>query len=358
MCVHVPSITCATLLTCAHAYTQVIWKRFYKTDSSMDAGTLYQLRNLINRRNVISSPENDVNSCEEFLMIVIKAHVVAAAMEVMGMTDLNDQPNESIIPPGVTGSAVIESVAEVIISDYVDLDVTLDTPKQKSKRKATDKDIDRVQEYAKDVLSMGLLYLQFQESISDGAGKRVFIVWKFLLLIFRATGHTNYALEAFTLLCQYYYLFPPRQAEQLLTARFVNSSGGAGNNIPADLHMEHLNRVLKDCVKHLGANKTPRAIVRASKALQPLASVIKNFDSIHCVREEKGFHTRASEKKDLSMLVSQLTSSQVFANEPGRKHRSFPTFKCNVIHSVNQSKLNKWMHQKFSTLLSSSPLNR
>ena len=130
MCVHVPSITCATLLTCAHAYTQVIWKRFYKTDSSMDAGTLYQLRNLINRRNVISSPENDVNSCEEFLMIVVKAHVVAAAMEVMGMTDLNDQPNECIIPPGVTGSAVIESVAEVIISDYVDLDVTLDTPKQ------------------------------------------------------------------------------------------------------------------------------------------------------------------------------------------------------------------------------------
>ena len=103
-------------------------------------------------------------------------------------------------------------------------------------------------------------------------------------------------------MCQYYYLFPPRQAEQLLTARFINSRGGAGNNIPADLHMEHLNRVLKDCVMHLGSNKTPQAIVRESKVLQPLSCVIKNFDSIHNVSEEKGFHTRASQKKDLCML--------------------------------------------------------
>ena len=82
----------------------------------MDAGTLYQLRNLINRQNVISSPEKDVNSCEVFLTLIVKAHVVTAAMEVLGMSDLNDQPNECILPPGVTGSsqaAVIESVAEV-----------------------------------------------------------------------------------------------------------------------------------------------------------------------------------------------------------------------------------------------------
>ena len=58
--------------------------------------------------------------------------MVVAAMEVLGMSDLDDEPNHDIIPPGVTGSsyaAVIESVAEVIISDFVDLDVTLETPR-------------------------------------------------------------------------------------------------------------------------------------------------------------------------------------------------------------------------------------
>ena len=47
----------------------------------------------------------------------------------------------------------------------------------------------------------------------------------------------------------------------------MNSQGGPGQNISADLHMEHLNRLLKDAMTHLGANKTPQAIVRASKAL-------------------------------------------------------------------------------------------
>ena len=39
----------------AHSQTfllQVIWKRLYNTQSCTDFGTLYQLRNLINRRNV------------------------------------------------------------------------------------------------------------------------------------------------------------------------------------------------------------------------------------------------------------------------------------------------------------------
>ena len=125
-------------------------------------------------------------------------------------------------------------MAQVIISD-----LTHTPTERKSKAKAKTKCTDHVQEYAKDVLSMGLLYLEFQDAIREGDGQRVLVVWNFLFPIFRATGHTNYTLEAFTLLVQYYYLFPPRYAEQLLTARFVNSKGGAGNNIPADLHMEH-----------------------------------------------------------------------------------------------------------------------
>ena len=207
-------------------------------------------------------------------------------------------------------------------------------------------------------LSMGLLYLEFQDAIREGDGQRVLVVWKFLFLIFRATGHTNYTLEAFTLLVQYYYLFPPRYAEQLLTARFVNTKGGAGNNIPADMHMEHLNHTLKDCIRHMGSNKSPRAILRASKALLPLSSAIQNFDTVHSICEEKEFHTCRSEDQDLSKVISQLTTSQVFANKPIRAHYAFPIFKCNIMYSVNQKKLNAWMHLNFSKLMNSSHRNR
>lgn len=67
----------------------------------------------------------------------------------------------------------------------------------------------------------------------------------------------NYAIEAFTLLSQYHFLYSKRQAQQLLWGRFVNTHGLPARNIPCDLYMEHLNRVCKDAVNGLHANKTP-----------------------------------------------------------------------------------------------------
>ena len=36
----------------------------------------------------------------------------------------------------------------------------------------------------------------------------------------------------------------------------MNTRGGAGKNVPPDLHNEHLNRKLKDVVSGVGANVT------------------------------------------------------------------------------------------------------
>ena len=66
-------------------------------------------------------------------------------------------------------------------------------------------------------------------------------------------------------------------AELMLWGRFINNEGGQGCNIPADLHMEHLNCLIKDAVGHLGANKTPQAIMRASKALGALKGILVQF---------------------------------------------------------------------------------
>ena len=85
--------------------------------------------------------------------------------------------------------------------------------------------------------------------------------------LLRPSGHTKYTIEAFTLLSQYYYLFPPQLAQQLKWSHFVNTTGQKGHSIAAGLHVEHLNRMCKDAVHQLGANKTPKAIVRVGKAI-------------------------------------------------------------------------------------------
>ena len=66
----------------------------YGRHSGRDGGTLLQLRNLLNRSSVPNDPKKDVNTAEDFLQVVSIGHVVAAAMEVFGMTSKEDQPND------------------------------------------------------------------------------------------------------------------------------------------------------------------------------------------------------------------------------------------------------------------------
>ena len=132
--------------------------------------------------------------------------------------------------------------------------------------------------YACEVLSLGLFFLKFQDAIKQGDGDRDMIVWKYLLLLFKASKRTNYAIEALTLLAQYYLILPPRLAEQLKWSRFVNVHGLPGRNISCDLRMEHLNREVKTAIKGLGANKSQKAILRTGKAVGVLTDNLTNFD--------------------------------------------------------------------------------
>lgn len=51
---------------------------------------------------------------------------------------------------------------------------------------------------------------------------------------------------------QYYlYTLPKQDAEQMLWGCFINSEGGPGHNIPAVVHMEHLNKLLKGTVSSI-----------------------------------------------------------------------------------------------------------
>ena len=94
----------------------------------------------------------------------------------------------------------------------------------------------------------------FAYAIKEGDGLRVLRCWRYLLPIFLGTGRTNYSREILNMLYQQVTL-SPCLSSQLLWSRFINVHGFPARNIPADLHMEHLNRIAKDAIKSLGANK-------------------------------------------------------------------------------------------------------
>ena len=89
--------------------------------------------------------------------------------------------------------------------------------------------------------------------------------------------------------------------------RTVNSRGGAGSNIPADLYLEHLNRTLKDYLNGVGPNISSNAIVQTSKSLKCLPDVTTNYDRVCNIGLISIHHTNASSKEDRDKIITQLT---------------------------------------------------
>ena len=98
--------------------------------------------------------------------------------------------------------------------------------------------------------------------------------------------------------------------------------------------MEHLNRMCKDSVSHLGANKTPAA------ALGPLSELIAKFDATTGIVTTKS-HTHRSEE-DLSKLVSELMQSGCFLQQKGQFHHNFKSIVTNgIVSCIDGQKFTK-----------------
>ena len=77
------------------------WSILYKCTSSQEGGTLFQLRNLINRRNVVKDVRNDMNATEDFFETVGVGHIIAATLQFFGMEDISDSPHNQSLQDAV-----------------------------------------------------------------------------------------------------------------------------------------------------------------------------------------------------------------------------------------------------------------
>ena len=266
----------------------------YRYNSSQQGGALYQLRNLIDRRNVIKDVRNDMNATEDFFEAV---GIIAVTLQHFNMKDTNDAPHNPLLSENIHTLStdqkwmLLHDIISPIISKYVS--TSLECPYQQETMpenfsvKASD---DKVFEYACCILSSTMLMYEFNDGVREGDGDRV---WKYLLLLFCPHSRIKYALEALTLQLQCNGL-PKDIAEDIKWSRFVNAKRGRGRNISCDLHMEHLNRELKTAISGLGANITKSSVSRSAKCLRTILEVCDNFDSANNVTKPSGKHSRAS----------------------------------------------------------------
>ena len=144
-----------------------------------------------------------------------------------------------------------------------------------------------------------------------------------MMVLFKATNHKNYAIEAFTLLAQEKFLQSPRVAQQLKWSRTINTHGRPGKNVPCDLPMEHLNHEAKNAFMGLGSNITDKAVKRIGRCLGVTVDILNNFDKVNDVSRQSGRHS----KSDIEKIVKQLSETlKVFKSKKGVPIKTFSHF--------------------------------
>ena len=92
----------------------------------------------------------------------------------------------------------------------------------------------------------------------------------------------------------------------------MNVHGHPGKNISANLLMEHLNRLVKEAIKNLGANKTEKSISRIGRAIGTIATLLYQYDHENNVTTLLGAHHIATSEKDRNNIFSELVRAKVF----------------------------------------------
>ena len=149
----------------------------------------------------------------------------------------------------------------------------------------------------------------------------------------------------FTSIAQMEALLSEEMAHRLTWGQYVNWNGGQGKNIACDMAQEICNRVSKDVVRGMGANKTTKAMVRASKAAAGVHQIVKGIDDALKIHEVSKVHSkRCSNEDDMSML-QDLRKLRPFERTLGRHHMHIQEISVSPTSSLNMRDFFAWLQR-------------
>jgi L1 cell adhesion molecule like protein len=361
----------------------------YSTLSARDTGTLYQVRNLIDARNVTKDPANNYYAAKELLDKFRDAYLINGALYHFGMTTVDSEPTKNVYegPPNHNPSKeeyVRKSVRcfidEHVMNDIQEIDMNstalennltcrycgkkyvrptclkkheekehghLDTSHTSDIEQNTSED--KVYNYTHQVLVLLLLQMNHNNAINLGDGERVIRLYKFFYLYFKISNCPKYAYATLELLAQVNGLLTPRMAYSLTWNRFVNHQGHMYSNHPMDLDLEHDNKCFKNDICSYRGEITERSVNRVGRSVESTDEIVGNYDKKTAVRKPSGRHTQKSTTDDVMIIVEQLQDANVYDRIPGRCHNAFPDMKNDMLDELDMSKFNGWVSKSLKT---------
>ena len=204
---------------------------------------------------------------------------------------------------------------------------------------------DAAYDYATVFCHFASLALEFKNSWEEGDGNRTIRCWKLLLLHFRSSNCTKYAWEALRLQFQLIQL-PPTLSHQLKWERYVNVHGSPGSNIPCDLFNEHMNKLFKDIITHMGANLTAKTVQRAARSVTTITKIRSVFDEQTGIPVQTSAHAERNDDDEVSTVAEVLIKNQILEIVPKRKLSQFKSFNQNPLAGLDRDKMETWIERK------------
>ena len=200
--------------------------------------------------------------------------------------------------------------------------------------------------YQKSLLSMNLLLRNINDSIREGDGARLIECYKVALLYFKVFKHNKYAFSVLKLLCT--MKLQPERAHELTWDRFVNTKGKPGRNISLDLHMEHLNKFLKELLKNLRSNLNEANADRIAKATNNIKRLIEKTEESLNIKITYTGKNKLNTISSVQNLAAQLHKNNPF-DEKSKKstYDSFANFDGYLKNKLDTTKVIEWAIKKY-----------
>ncbi|XP_028404057.1 uncharacterized protein LOC114526731 isoform X1 [Dendronephthya gigantea] len=392
-------------------FLEVAFSQLYNVASAGDKCTMFSDRNLVNRRNVKQDVTAAANACRRFFVIEVEARIIAAAMHLLGMQKIDEEPSKHKFSTTASASlqerkSYLNNISSLVIDEFVidqrrnsDVEESVNSIQEDLQtdihgrfpcrapgctktfahagKLRTDHEAkhnppvslrdsnahileatsvhedDDMLSYQRSLLDYGMLVLNFFDAISEGDGQRVVRCWKFFLMYLKHQGGSaKYSLEALYLMFQINALLSPKCTHHLIWNRFTKSKPGISGNIPLDLQLEFLNKLVKEAIKNQGAGASDKSLDRICHSLGVTSSLMKTFDTNLSVFKRAGRHVKTSTQGDLKKIVNELVVNNAFTCTPGRRYSVFKHVKPSLLSGFDMHKMFTWInnHKKFMIL--------
>ena len=194
-------------------------------------------------------------------------------------------------------------------------------------------------------MTLNLLLRNINDAHKEGDGIRTIECYRMALLYFKTFGHTKYSFSILRLLCSLKYDL--HHSHELVFDQFINAHGLPGKNIPMDLHLEFLNRFLKEELKTLRSNLNEKNAQRVAESMNNIRTLVQNTEKNLEINHNGSGKNKYDNREMVKTLVKEASKDNPFIEDNRYKsYQSFEYFEEQILSKQDTTKLLEWTKRK------------